>query len=284
MPAGRKVKAGGRRAFTNPFPSLVGVQEAADYEAVRPGYPAAAYNVILRDARHAGAPVRKAVDVGAGTGQFTRGLLGRGVDVWAVEPAEAMREQLTRSLFQSGPQEGLKTAGKMLDQQQGSHGSLQISGGLAENTGLPEGFADLVVWAQCSHWLDPAAASEEAARILKPQGTLAVVVNQLDVRVPWVHRLSRIMRSGDVARADRPPKLGSFFTAPKFSAVEWSQPLTVDECLRLARTRSSYLAASPSQKEKMQKNLSWHLLDHLAFDPKEPFLLPYTTLIWTAHT
>ena len=253
-----------------------------------PGYPAPAYEAILNDAKRVGGPVRKAVDVGAGTGQFTRGLLNRGINVWAVEPAKAMRDLLGETARQGASKTTQKPTQKAFQEGAGPSGgvlgSLQISGGQAEHTGLAAGFADLVAWAQCSHWLNATDASEEAARILKPRGTLAVVINQLDVQVPWVHRLSRIMRSGDVARADRPPNLGAHFTNPKFTAIEWSQRLTVGQCLRLARTRSSYLAASGGQKEKMQSNLSWYLLDHLQFDPHQPFSLPYTTFVWTAHT
>lgn len=273
---GRDARLGGqgsgpRRALANPFPTLVGPEEAREYEDVRPGYPPAAYDAIFDYVRSQGRPVRDAVDVGAGTGQFTRGLLKRGINVSAVEPADAMRQVLAEAAsVVSAEHEG------------GGRGSLRVVDASAEDTGLPNGSVDLVAWAQCSHWLNMGKASEEAARILRPRGTLALVTNQLAVGVPWVHRLSRIMRSGDVARADRPPNFGSLFTSVTFTAIEWEQTLTVLQCMKLARTRSSYLAASAAYREKMQANLSWYLLDHLALDANESFALPYVTFIWVA--
>jgi SAM-dependent methyltransferase len=44
----------------------------------------------------------------------------------------------------------------------------------AENTGLPEGSADLVIAGQCWHWFDRAAAAREAARLLVPGGRLVI--------------------------------------------------------------------------------------------------------------
>ena len=251
-------------AFINPFDSAVGAQQAQEYEETRPGYPDGAYRAVLSSA---GRPVEDAVDIGAGTGQFTRGLLARGIRTTAVEPSSSMRETLrARSWAQ------LTEPGHLL-----------VTGGTAEQSGLPESSADLVVWAQCSHWLDIPLASAEAARVLRPEGSLALVANQLAVEIPWVHRLSRIMRSGDVVRRDRTPDLGPSFTEPKLTEVAWEQSLTVEQCMRLARTRSSYLAASPKRQAKMQDNLAWYLLEHLGFDPVEPFRLPYTTMVWTAR-
>src|SRR5690349_5227071 len=60
-------------------------EQAEAYDRGRPGYPAAA----LRACLPAGA--RRALDLGAGTGKLTHGLLALGLDVVAVEPLEAMR-------------------------------------------------------------------------------------------------------------------------------------------------------------------------------------------------
>ena len=65
----------------------------------------------------------------------------------------------------------------------------------AEATGLTDGTLDLVVFAQSWHWVDPLRAAAEAARILTPGGVLVAVWNQMEVSIPWVHRLTRIMRS-----------------------------------------------------------------------------------------
>ena len=252
----------GTAALINPFGAAMRQAQAKEYEGVRPTYPDAAYQAVLAGRAAA------VVDVGAGTGQFTRGLTRRGVPTTAVEPSEAMRQALQSKSWARQAEEG---------------GILEVLPTSAEATGLPEDSADAVVWAQCSHWLDIPAAAAEAARILRRGGTLSVVSNQLAVQIPWVHRLSRIMRSGDVVRRDRSPDLGPLFGPPALVEVPWGQALSVTQCLALARTRSSYLAADEGRQAKMQENLRWYLLDHLGLDPARDFFLPYRTLVWSAQ-
>src|SRR5215471_16952569 len=64
---------------------------AAAYERGRPPYPPQAVDWLLPEgAAHV-------LDLGAGTGKLTRQLLGRGLEVTAVEPLEEMREQLRQA-------------------------------------------------------------------------------------------------------------------------------------------------------------------------------------------
>ena len=63
---------------------------AARYDQVRPGPPVAALDWLVP------AGCRVAVDLAAGTGLFTRALLGRVPRVTAVEPGPRMREVLAR--------------------------------------------------------------------------------------------------------------------------------------------------------------------------------------------
>src|SRR5262245_22487525 len=57
---------------------------AGEYERARPGYPVDAVRWLVGDT-----PCR-VVDLGAGTGKLTRGLVALGHDVTAVEPSEEM--------------------------------------------------------------------------------------------------------------------------------------------------------------------------------------------------
>jgi len=198
------------------------VGEGGAYDAVRPAYPDEAVAALLESARARGgrtgdidpaagdtaagdpadspsvedasivpapavpassAPLRVA-DIGAGTGKMSELLACAGAVVDAVEPSEAMRAQAS------------------------SIPGVTWHGGVAEDTGLSDGAFDIVVVAQSWHWGDSELAGREAARILTPGGTLGIVWNQMDVSIPWVHRLTRIMRSGDVHRPDRPPTPG----------------------------------------------------------------------------
>lgn len=64
---------------------------AAAYERFRPGYPEELYDVVVTYAR---APIRTALEIGAGTGKATRLFAQHGILVTATEPDAAMRSEL----------------------------------------------------------------------------------------------------------------------------------------------------------------------------------------------
>lgn len=223
------------------------------YQQTRPPYPQAAIEAILAATPNP----QTAVDIGAGTGIFARQIAEAdpNLHVEAVEPADAMRT-------------GWRP-----------HPRITLREGTSEATGLPNNCADLVVWAQSFHWVQREQTALEAARILKPGGAGAILVNQMDVSAPWVHRLTRIMRSGDVIKENWDPGLQGFHTRAPL-VFNWQQSLTVPGVLALARTRSSYLGAGPSQRQRMQDNLTWYLTDHLGYGGDARVSIPYITYLW----
>lgn len=245
----------------NPF-----VGEGGAYDSVRPAYPDEAVAALIDAARSArgvdasaqGGPLR-AADIGAGTGKMSELLARAGFLVDAVEPSEAMRAQAS------------------------SVDGVTWHDGLAEETGLTNDLYDIVVFAQSWHWVDEARAGLEAARILAPGGALAIVWNQMAVSIPWVHRLTRIMRSGDVHRPDRPPTPGGGFAPLTITQVAWEDRMTPEEILTLGTTRSSYIRSSEAGRARMQENLRWYLYDHLGYAPGEQVTIPYATLVWLTH-
>ena len=245
----------------NPF-----VGEGGAYDSVRPAYPHEAVAALIDAARRArgasetglGGPLR-AADIGAGTGKMSELLARGGLLVDAVEPSSAMRAQ-------ASPIEGITW-----------------HDGVAEETGLPNDVYDIVVFAQSWHWMDPERAGLEAARILAPGGVLAIVWNQMAVSIPWVHRLTRIMRSGDVHRPDRPPTPGGGFAPMTLTQVAWEDRMTPEEILTLGTTRSSYIRSSEAVRARMQANLRWYLYEHLGYAPGETVTIPYATLVWISH-
>jgi SAM-dependent methyltransferase len=123
--------------------------DAADYEALRPGYAqdAAAW-VADRAGLRRGELV---VDVAAGTGQLSRRFVALGVDVVAVEPASNMRAELARVV------DGVRAIG-----------------GLAEALAFRDRAAGAIVVGNAFHHMDPARAFAEARRVLRAGGAFAL--------------------------------------------------------------------------------------------------------------
>lgn len=240
----------------NPFHS-----DSPLYRKVRPAYPPEVLERLLQavgGSRRVSEPLRIA-DIGAGTGKLSVMLADAGVHVEAVEPSQQMLAQMP------------------------AHHNIHQVCATGESTTLGRGSCDAVTFAQSWHWMDAEAAAVEAARIATDCGVVGIVWNQLDVSRPWVHRLSRIMRSGDVHRPDQPPVLGELWTTPCLTRVDWADTVTAEELVELGTTRSSYLRQNQAGRERMQANLRWFVYEHLRYSPGQCIELPYMTLLWTAH-
>ena len=137
---------------------------AAAYERARPGYPAALVDWLVATAGLS--PADPVLDLGAGTGELTLRLAEAGLDVSAVEPSERMRGVLSKRLP-----------------------SIEILPDRAEQLGAEDGRFALVTVANALHWLDPAAAFPEMARVLAPGGSLGIVWHLPDRRDPIQDRL-----------------------------------------------------------------------------------------------
>lgn len=138
------------------------------YDAGRPDYPAASLEWVT-DQLGLG-PRSRVLDLGAGSGIFTRQLLGRVGEVVAVEPSAGMREALARR----SPE-------------------VTVLDGSAEAIPLESSSLDGVVVAQAFHWFDAPRALAEMARVLRPGRGLALVWNQRDESEPWVEQLHQAM-------------------------------------------------------------------------------------------
>jgi len=146
--------------------SFGGVAEA--YDRGRPSYPRDAAVWLTSDE-----PLT-VLELGAGTGKLTEHLVALGHDVHATDPDPAMLEILQSRL------PGVRT-----------------TEAVAEEIPGPDSVYDVVIGAQCFHWFDFDRAVPEIVRVLKPGGSVALVWNQRDERIPWVRRLGKIIGTAD---------------------------------------------------------------------------------------
>ncbi|MCH8570215.1 methyltransferase domain-containing protein [Nesterenkonia sp. AY15] len=269
-----------RRRLGASFADDTSLEEARRYDAVRPRYPDEMVDQLLRAAgscASVGPPV--VADLGAGTGILTRALLARGASVHAVEPSAAMTEVMcARSVEQNPEQNPEQSPGQTRPPHR-----LQVHRTTAEATGLQQASCDVVVAAQAWHWFDDALVQDEVRRILRPQGVLGVVANYLDTSVPWVHRLTRIMRAGDVYRPGwTPPVDPARFIAWDTTQTRWERQITPEQIRELSTTLSSWLSAEEPARARRRANLDWYLDEHLELTPGEPVALPYLTVLHTS--
>jgi SAM-dependent methyltransferase len=137
---------------------------AAEYAALRPGYPADAVAFLVGDGG------RRVLDVGAGTGLLTEVVLDAGHDVTAVDPSPEMLAELVARLP-----------------------AVTAAVGSAEALPVDDASVDAVVAGQAAHWFDPAPAAREIRRVLRPGGVLGLIWNTRDERTPWVGALGELI-------------------------------------------------------------------------------------------
>ncbi len=142
--------------------------KAETYDRGRPDYPDE-INQWLRGDLGLN-PLKAVLDLGAGTGKFTRRLLGTGASVTAVEPVPEMQKIISLSAPNA-----------------------EIKVGTAEDIPLGNETMDAVVCAQSFHWFAAKATLAEIGRVLKPGGVLGLVWNVRDEQTGWVAALTDIM-------------------------------------------------------------------------------------------
>jgi SAM-dependent methyltransferase len=194
-----------------------------DYARFRPGPAAAAVQWLVPPG------ARAVVDVGAGTGGLTAQLPARVEEVTAVEPDERMRAVLARRVPEA-----------------------TVLAGAAEALPLAGASQDAVLASSAWHWVDPERAVPEAARVLRPGGTLGVVWTGMDREVAWVDELQQTIRArlaSPVAGTDRgrhrlalpAGAAGAFEAVQGPHVVRFTHRFTRDALLGLAGTYSAMI-------------------------------------------
>ncbi|UNK69378.1 class I SAM-dependent methyltransferase [Microbacterium sp. H1-D42] len=200
-----------------------------DYERFRPGFPEVAADAIVP------APVRTALDLGAGTGKFTERLADRANRVVAVEPSEQMLAVLREKLP-----------------------DVEAHIGTAENIPVEDHSIDVVTVAQAFHWFDRDPACAEIRRVLVPGGTLGLLWNHSDATCAWDRACTRVahpaLDEGLTAAPDTTEQLPGF-EAPTFLQVPWQERITRADYIARWLTVSSFMAASDDERARMVAEL-----------------------------
>src|SRR5262249_54140245 len=136
------------------------------YERARPLYAVDALEWL-----RARLPLRRVVDVGAGTGKLSRQLAAVGADVVAVEPDPDMRAVFARVLP-----------------------GIELLAGSAEELPLADASVDVATAAQAFHWFDLERALPELHRVIRPGGGIAVVWNEWDDDDELMRSLNQIVK------------------------------------------------------------------------------------------
>ena len=194
---------------------------AEAYARGRPTYPAESLDWLLP------AGARRVLDLGAGTGKLTRDLVGRDLEVLAVDPSDRMLAELRRDL----PEVDARL-------------------GTAEKIPFEDRSVDAVLVAQAWHWVDPARAVPEVARVLRPGGRLCLLWNCRLEAEGWTQDLGRLMnRLGFLEDGSRNPPVGPPFGPVERYDVAWANPITTGALVDLVASRSYIIVLSPDERE-----------------------------------
>jgi SAM-dependent methyltransferase len=196
---------------------------AAEYEQHRPDYPEealrwASEQIGLAD----GARV---LDLGAGTGKLTRGLVALGFEVVAVEPGAPMLVELRRAVPGA---EALEAP--------------------AEEIPLPDASIDAAFSGQAFHWFDRERAVPELHRVVRPGGGLVLLWNWWDERDPLQHELAELIGyAGHAPYIDEELPGAPWFRELGRTVAESTDESSPDALVAMLATTSRFLTAPPAE-------------------------------------
>lgn len=230
----------------------------AAYEAGRPSYPAEIVAALpLQSARCV-------VDLGAGTGKFTRLLLRHlpaTARLIAVEPVAEMSAKLAEEP------------------------GIEVINARADAIALETGSVDLVTCAQAFHWFDNEPSVAEVARLLRSGGTFALIWNVRDDGMPWVNALSRMIEkyAGDTPR-HQSGRWRAILNDPRFVL---EKEIVQDHPHRMHRegvyervVSTSYVAALPDAEKAVLRDRTDEILREAGLGEAEEVVFPYVTRLY----
>lgn len=239
--------------------------QAVTYAQGRPNYPRQLTGWLTQTLRiDAQSTV---IDLGAGTGKFTRLLSTLAPTLIAVEPVAAMGAQLAKRLP-----------------------GVRLVNGTAEAIPLASASADALVCAQAFHWFSTEAALAEIHRVLKPGGRLGLVWNVRDESVGWVAAITEIITpyEGDTPRFHsgrwREAFTGKYFSDPEVTCFPYSHVGSPQEVVMDRFLSVSFIAALPTaEKASVTAQLRTLIDTHPDLRGRDTIAFPYQTQAYACH-
>ncbi|ORB74133.1 class I SAM-dependent methyltransferase [Mycobacterium scrofulaceum] len=234
---------------------------AGDYDGLRPQPPRAAVDWLMP--RRCGV----AVDLGAGTGLFTRALVGRAAEVVAVEPDTRMRAVLT----ERSP-------------------AVRAVEGTGESIPLPDAAAAAVFVSSAWHWMDPQRAVPEIGRVLRDGGRFGLIWTSRDRDVDWVRDLD-LLPGEDTPEAESPDRFrrrheNVVLPGPQIfhniarETFTFARTMTIDEIVAMVGTYSRLIVASVDERAERLTNARRALNER--FPGVEAIDVPMQSRCWRA--
>ncbi|MBB2944553.1 SAM-dependent methyltransferase [Actinoplanes lutulentus] len=240
-------------------------QDAERYDRTRPRYPEPMVERIV-----AALPSPKSVlDVGVGTGIAARQFQAAGCRVLGVDPDERMAA-LART-----------------------HG-IEVEVSAFETWDPKRRRFDAVIAGQTWHWVDPLAGAQQAARVLRPGGMIALFWNALAPSPEVAARFGEVYRrvapslpfnpwavpkntgTGFHDRAADGLRESKAFSEPVLWNFDWEHTYTREAWLDMVPTAGGHNLLPPGELQA--------LLDGLAAALDGTVTIDYTTVVTTAST
>jgi SAM-dependent methyltransferase len=180
------------------------------------------------------------VDVGAGTGLFTRALAGRAKRLVAVEPDDRMRTVLAA-----------RSPG------------VEVLAGSGEAIPLPDASADGVLVSSAWHWMNAERAAGEVARVLRDGGRFGVIWTSRDRDSHWLRAADDWFgealrddpdRAATAAERSRRRETtlpsGRLFTNIETQTFPFARSMSPDDLVEFLATYSRVIVASPQARQQ----------------------------------
>jgi SAM-dependent methyltransferase len=205
------------------------------YDLGRPSYPPEALRWLADELR---LDERSTVlDLAAGTGKLSAGLVPLVGRVVAVEPVAEMRRVLSARLPR-----------------------VEAVAGTAEAIPLADGAVDAVIVGAAFHWFDAEAALREIHRVLRAGGGLGLMWNRPEWEgEPWYPAFSAVLERARAEAGDPPSR---------FATGEWRAALERSRIFGPPRKREFRHVHHVSRAEFLARVASWSVLAALPDDDR----------------